>query len=91
MLAAFAAHLEVMTLLLDNGTDIQQRDKSGCQALHLAVDGASAEAVGLLLSRGADVDSIDATSGWTPLIRCGRNEGAGRVSRVFVFADPHPQ
>lgn len=45
-------------------------NRSGCTALHYAVDGSQMEAVELALDLGADIEAKD-IEGWTPLMRGG--------------------
>ena len=62
--------------VLDQGADVNDRDKDGSSALHLASIGDHEEAVRLLLSDGADVNALDDHSN-TPLIAaCGFFHGA---------------
>ena len=49
-----AEHLEVITLLLDKGADINLADEEGCTALHMAVYWGHLEVTRLLLDKGAD-------------------------------------
>ncbi len=60
-------HAELIDLLAEYGGDLEQRDKSGCSALSRAASGADgSRMVGVLLSLGAVVDSVD-NAGWCPL------------------------
>jgi len=60
--------IDVITLLLDSGADINSVDSIGMTALHHASHMCKTPAVKLLLSRGADFEIQD-VFGWTPLAR----------------------
>ena len=53
--AAQAGHMEMVTFLLDNKADIEQRSDLKQNALHNAVDNNKMEVVKLLLERGANI------------------------------------
>jgi ankyrin repeat protein len=57
----------VIELLLDAGSNIEHKDKSGTAPLHRAVRSRSPEAVRCLLERGARVDSTHGRQRTTPL------------------------
>ncbi|KAF0328345.1 ankyrin repeat domain-containing protein 52 [Colletotrichum asianum] len=66
---AFAAaygHLQVVSLLLDHGVDIEAKDRSGETPIFLAIRQANVEAVDLLLKHGARISAKNA-SGRRPL------------------------
>ena len=68
-LAAFFGRVDVMQRLLEGGADVglTARNAMKVQPLHAAVAARSAEAVTLLLTRGADVDARQQV-GYTPLM-----------------------
>jgi ankyrin repeat protein len=57
----------VIELLLDGGSNIEHKDKSGAAPLHRAVRARSPEAVRCLLERGARVDATHGRRRTTPL------------------------
>lgn len=59
-------HLACVKLLLDDGVDINYKDRYGVTALMTACKSSTLSTVELLLSRGADVNSSD-NDGWSPL------------------------
>ncbi|KAG1706235.1 hypothetical protein DVH05_001383 [Phytophthora capsici] len=63
--AAANGHVEVLSLLLEQGGDVAQ-DNDGRTALHYAAEDGTVEVLSLLLERGADV-SVQDNDGWTAL------------------------
>ena len=62
-----------MQLLVDNGVEIDEKDKSGATPLHIACLYARLDVVQFLLSNGADFDS-KTPAGLTPLdVACVEN------------------
>jgi ankyrin repeat protein len=64
--ACFNNHVEVVKLLLDNGTDANISVGEGWTPLHTAADQGHLEVVRLLLDNGADLNAHD-THGRTPI------------------------
>nr|WP_246345595.1 ankyrin repeat domain-containing protein [endosymbiont of Lamellibrachia barhami] len=54
--------------MLDAGADVNLTDKGGYSAVMLAASNNHARVVGLLLKRGANIDQVETTGGWTALI-----------------------
>jgi ankyrin repeat protein len=54
--------------LLDSGADIDLVDKGGYSAMMLAASNNFHQVVDLLIRRGADIDLVEHTHGWTALI-----------------------
>jgi ankyrin repeat protein len=69
LMAAETGRTELINFALDNGADIDARDRRAKRstALHLAVEGGHHTAVRLLLARGADANAVTAHD-YTPLI-----------------------
>ena len=68
ILAAESGHAAALTMMLDLGFPVDARaGEDGGTALHAAAYAGSAEAVRLLLARGADLEARDATWDSTPL------------------------
>ena len=65
--AARRGQIEMMTLLLDNGADIESQSNEGFTPLFSAVRNGKLEAVKLLLERGANVHHFLKDEGWAPL------------------------
>lgn len=59
-------HLEVVKRLIEKGADVNIQSMMG-SPLHRAVFNGNTEMIRLLLGAGADVDSVMASSGWTPM------------------------
>ena len=74
-------HLEVATLLIDRGSDVEARDRDGLTPLHVAAANDNPEVARLLLERGADLEARDG-EGWTPLDRA-EAMGCGEVVRLL--------
>jgi ankyrin repeat protein len=64
--AAKAGHTDILSLLLENGADLDGRGEFDQTPLHLALWFAKVEAAQWLLDRGADFNARDNTN-WTPL------------------------
>ncbi|MCX6877442.1 MAG: ankyrin repeat domain-containing protein [Verrucomicrobia bacterium] len=60
-------YLKIAELLLAGGVDLQARDCEGQTALHWAAISGNVEVLGLLISKGAEVDAKDTLNGRTPL------------------------
>lgn len=71
MLAAFKGHIECIDALVENGANLDTRDRSGMGVLHYAVDGEQPNIIRKLINLGANANAVDQAMGWTPLIRCG--------------------
>ena len=65
--AAERGQIEMMTLLLDNGADIESQNNRGFTPLFSAAKSGKLEAVKLLLERGANVHHFLKDDGWVPL------------------------
>ena len=50
-------HIEELAKLLDQGTDVNEKDESGYTPLHWAVQGGHTDVARLLLDHGANIDS----------------------------------
>jgi ankyrin repeat protein len=66
-MAAAMGRGDVVQLLLDQGTAIQERDRNGSTALHYAAQHGRTQMVAMLLDHGADIDSGDRLER-TPLV-----------------------
>ncbi|XP_023719400.1 fibronectin type 3 and ankyrin repeat domains protein 1 [Cryptotermes secundus] len=68
MMACFKGETGIAQLLIERGASWNICDRSGCTALHYAVDGSQMETVELALHEGADIEAKDIEQ-WTPLMR----------------------
>lgn len=82
-LAAFKGDIARIMTLLGKGMDINQLDRNGRTALHLAALNESVDVVRALLDAGADVDIPDQRFGFRPLHFSARKGNAG-VSELLV-------
>ena len=64
--AAYVGHIALTKRLLDNGTDVNQRDQENCTPLYYAALGSHGDVVELLVGRGADVNIRRKGSHWKP-------------------------
>jgi ankyrin repeat protein len=65
--AAGRGHKEIVELLIDEGADVNAKDKRGTTPLHEAAGrGHNKDVAELLIAKGADVNAKD-DNGWTPL------------------------
>jgi len=64
--AAENGHLDICSLLIDNGAQVEVRDIDGWTRLHFAAIHGHIEIVRLLCDRGADVEACDDDE-WRPL------------------------
>jgi ankyrin repeat protein len=71
-LAATFGELEMLTLLLDDGAEIEAQDNTGQTPLLIAAATNNLEAVNVLLDRGADLEARESGKGQTPLMRASR-------------------
>ena len=79
-------NLEVVKLLLANGTNVNQQNNDGCTPLMYAEDLEIAE---LLLSNGANVNQ-KTNDGLTPLI-CAATNGCLEVAKLLLLNAHFPQ
>ncbi|XP_072027686.1 ankyrin repeat domain-containing protein 55-like [Amphiura filiformis] len=85
MVACNEGHREVAMKLRSNGARWERRDKSGCTAMHWAVDGGNTELIKWMIEDGALVDEHDSGCSWTPLMRCAASEdGKTEVAKVLL-------
>ena len=64
--AVSAGHLDILSLLLDHGAQVDGQDRLGQTLLHRASSNGKVEAGECLLDRGADINARD-NDRWTPL------------------------
>ena len=69
--AAKNGHAETVSLLLDNGADINAKNRDGQTALHVAAKYGHDAIVSLLLDNGADIEAKN-IDGSTPLHRAAK-------------------
>ena len=60
-------NIEAVKQHLADGADVHAKDKHGWTPLHYAACDGHKEIAELLIAKGADVNDMDALSGWTPL------------------------
>lgn len=65
--AASMGHADLARLLIDNGADVEARNRSGQTPLHLAANRDHAEIIRLLLDSGADIDAAESRYAYRPL------------------------
>ncbi len=65
--AAETGNLRAITVMLDLGFSVQARGENGATALHAAAYAGSADVVGLLIGRGADLEATDSIFNSPPL------------------------
>jgi hypothetical protein len=82
-LAAFKGDIAKINALLGKGADINQLDRAGHTALHLAVLNERVEVVRALLEAGAEVDITNQRFGFRPLHLSARKGNAG-VSELLI-------
>jgi ankyrin repeat protein len=72
--AAHRGRIEIMTMLLDAGADINAVDKSRCTACHIAILNNQFDALKLLVERGANLAVVD-SNGDSLLSQAAHNTG----------------
>ena len=86
--AAMRGDTTTVSLLLDQGTDVDEPQPDGATALHWAVYGDHSELAALLIDAGADV-AVRNRAGMTPLVLAAETGSAGMVERLLdAGADP---
>lgn len=68
LMAAYNGHRDVVALLLDHQAEVDVRDKAGKTPLMHACSGPFTDAAGLLIQAGANVNAMEWTEGFTPLM-----------------------
>lgn len=70
---------------MGGGREVQRESQqplcAGAQAIHWAADSGNAKIVKILLAAGAEIDSRDWVSKWTPLMKTGLEGVWGRGFR----------
>lgn len=86
--AAMIGHIAAVTVLLDQGADVNGADGSGRTPLLEATFGGHFDAVDLLVKRGAEVNAKD-KDGWTALMEAA-SKGRTEIVRLLLArgADP---
>ena len=89
MWAAFNGHAAAVRVLLEQGGKVDAKDKNGRTALLFASSGPFEETVGLLLKKGAAVNTQGTLEGFTALMTAAA-EGQLQVVRLLLQngADP---
>jgi ankyrin repeat protein len=77
--------LDEVSMLIDNGQDINASTAKGQTALHLAVEQDDVEMVGLLLDNGADFDLEDSQSTMAPLLTAAQRGQCDIVDLLIRF------
>jgi hypothetical protein len=65
--AAYNGDIEIVSKILKNNVDLDERDSSGGTALHAAMFQKNTEIIMLLINRGFDVNAQGLSNGYTPL------------------------
>ncbi len=81
-MAAYNGNTEVVKLLLEHGATLDARDIEGKTPLLHACTGPFVETVKLLIDKGADVNAIEATEAFSPLMMAA---GLGQIDIVKVL------
>ncbi|MCG8426342.1 MAG: ankyrin repeat domain-containing protein [Chromatiales bacterium] len=84
MKAALYGHTEVARELLEAGAQVELQDKGGYTALMLAASNNHHELVSLLIQHGADINRVETTKGWSPLIWAAKR---GHIETVEVLLE----
>ena len=71
--------------LLNNGNDPNQKDNSGYTALHYAARAGNNDVLKILLSHGADPNSLTSAGGATPLHRAGYMGNLGGIEILIKY------
>ena len=83
MLASYNGHTELCEYLIKNDALVEGRDNSGRTALMYASTGPFASTVKLLLSNGANANSVDHVEKWTALMNAAA-EGQLEVVKLLL-------
>ncbi|KAK5116802.1 hypothetical protein LTR85_009062 [Meristemomyces frigidus] len=78
-----SGHLEVVKLLLENGTYLSTADTHGWTPVNCAANNGHLEVVKLLLKNGADFSTAD-TYGWTP-VNWAANNGHLQIVKLLLW------
>ncbi|MDZ7693969.1 MAG: ankyrin repeat domain-containing protein [Balneolaceae bacterium] len=89
MFASYNGHLDVIRYLVDNGAQLDRKNKEGRTALMFAASGPFPDVVQYLLEQGADPNRTDMAEGWSPLMYAAA-EGNTEVVKILLShgADP---
>jgi len=82
-IAIFVSNIEMLTLLLDNGADIDIRDGNGNPPIHLAVQMDDIQAMNLLIEKGANINATESGSGATPLDLAYESNSQNMIDRLL--------
>lgn len=70
MISMYKGLIQIATLLIDKGANLNATDINQMTALHYAVDSNLIESVRFAVEAGCDLNKKD-NKGWTPLLRAG--------------------
>ncbi|CAH1783527.1 unnamed protein product [Owenia fusiformis] len=84
MMACYTGKLESVERLRQAGASYDITDKAGCAAIHSAIDGKNSELIEWILDDGADVNTKELSTKWTPLLRCASVNGNVNVASTLI-------
>jgi ankyrin repeat protein len=84
MYAAFSGKVKIIQRLKYGGGSYEKCDKSGSFVIHYAIDGGNLDCIQWLLVDGVDVNTRDASFGWTPLIRAACINSTKEVAELLI-------
>lgn len=89
MLAAFYGKLHIVKVLRQHSASYTIRDNSGMTAIHYAVDGGHCSTLEYMINDGADVNEIETTNGWTPLLRAASMNSDENIAKILCKYGAH--
>ena len=91
MYATKGGHLDCVMLLIKHGVDVRAKNRTDREVLHFAIENNRPDLINFLIEKGANINAIEKTYGYTPLFRAVSLRKEGPIINLLLQlgADPN--